>query len=222
MSYERFLQEVRNIIINTSDKSETLVKVYELIRTYVPSIILDRVYANIEKILPIVVTNDDDNDRIYRIEAYINEILTSRKIDALLMAGPYISKYFVEYIKKSPVKVIRIIIDKNPTDYTLDAIRSLFAFNYLDPPYRKIVQIRKRTDESRFLHMKLMIPFFRTDEKYYAPCALVGSVNFTKNGIRNNDEIMVLLRDEKSISACVNTLDRLWNNSKDVRIRDLV
>jgi phosphatidylserine/phosphatidylglycerophosphate/cardiolipin synthase-like enzyme len=166
-----------------------------------------------EKRLPLVITNDAEQKKVNFIFSYVTEILQSPYIDTLILVGPYISSYFIDLLKRSPVKTILVIIDKNPPKYTMDAIKQLNMFNF-DRNNKKEVFIRQRPPKSRFLHMKVMIPYYsRKDiKKFYAPCVIVGSLNLTKNGILYNDELMIILRDKPSIQTCVKKATTLWDS----------
>ena len=51
--------------------------------------------------------------------------------------------------------------------------------------------------------------------------AIIGSANFTDNGIRNNIEIAILTRDEKLNSELNEWFGSIWEKSKDVSLEEL-
>ncbi len=189
--------------------------------------------------LPLVVTNNTgDSDKISR---YFTSIIQDSYLDTIMFAGPYMSNYFVDIIEKCHAKYVLALIDKNPPDWTMKAVKRLWALRLttnkkisikqrpqqiLNPNYNPNIKRSKKMIETPFLHMKLVLPFYnepaQPKNKYYAKCAFVGSVNLTKGGIENNDEILVILRDRGSIGECVRSLDELWKTSPYIDPRALM
>lgn len=64
--------------------------------------------------------------------------------------------------------------------------------------------------------MKLLIPYFldKTNDSITPKYAFSGSVNWTANGIQNNDEILIILRDKNSVNKCVAILEKFWENGE--------
>lgn len=162
--------------------------------------------------LPLVITNNTNYNK--KISLYIKTIIGDPKIDTIMFATPYISDYFVDMIRESSTKVVLGLVDKDPPIWTKQAIRKLIE---LKNESSKKISVKCRPKNSGFLHMKLLIPFYFNpnlkENKYYAKCAMVGSVNLTKKGIEKNDEILIILRDRESIEECVKTMDALWKGS---------
>lgn len=167
---------------------------------------------------PIVITPqifDDD-----AIKTNLERILKNPKLDTLVAVAPFVSPYFSKFLANTNVKNLVLLINResfNP-EYVKDAIEKLKETKFK-------VTIRERPENSKFIHMKLMIPYVkieRTVTQYgkqrveislVPMCAICGSVNFTKNGIEKSDEMLVILRDMYSINALETTYDVLVKES---------
>lgn len=167
-----------------------------------------------EKVRPLVVTNDANGTAI--IEAVVSKILHNPQLDTIIVVAPYFSNFFINMIMETPVKHILIIIDKKPPDYTLQAIAHLFQYAKSG---KITVHVKHRPKTASFMHLKCMIPLYnywnaQTRQMDALPvCAFTGSVNWTRGGVRDNDEMLVILRDDQSVRECWKKLDQLWRSS---------
>lgn len=155
------------------------------------------------------------------IKETLEKILKNEKLDTMIAVAPFISKYFPKFLEKTSLKNLILVINRdslNP-EYVNDAINKLKEARFN-------VTIRERPEKSRFVHMKLMIPYVkyermvmsygkqRPEAKLLPLCVICGSVNFTKNGITESDEILVILKDMYSINTGEATINELLNGSK--------
>jgi phosphatidylserine/phosphatidylglycerophosphate/cardiolipin synthase-like enzyme len=178
--------------------------------------------------LPIIITNQIYDKK--GIKDVIEKILGNNNMDTLVAVAPFISTYFVNMIAKTPVKNLILIVNKNDLnpDYVNNAIKMLKETSFH-------VEIRERPPGSRFVHLKILIPFIsiervvkddgkeRVIRKLIPACAISGSVNFTRNGISINDELLSVYRDPYSIAAIMETYNDLLKNTilkYDSRSRD--
>jgi len=146
--------------------------------------------------------------------------LQNPRLDTLVAVAPFVSPYFSNFLKNTAVKNLVLLINRKDLvpDYVNDAIEKLHDVNFK-------VTVRQRPDKSKFMHLKVMIPYVkieRTITKYgqtkteislLPMCAISGSVNFTKNGITKSDEMLVVLKDMYSIAAVERTYDDLVRGS---------
>jgi len=171
--------------------------------------------TDVSKQLPIVVTNNTGDNK--KIKKHFQGILNNKYIDTIIVADPYISSYFINIIKQTPIKSVLILVDEDSPKYTMKAIEDLYDLR--NPPYNKEIIAKIRPKSSDFMHMKLLMPFFKDlslpkNNRFFCNYVFVGSVNFTKRGIEQNDEILVILRDNENINECYNAFKNLWEESK--------
>jgi hypothetical protein len=167
--------------------------------------------------LPLVITNQWKPGNIKNT---ITSILTNPVVDTLVAVSPFISPFFVRMMCKTKLKNFILLInrdDLNP-DYVKKAVSDL-----KNVPFGVIV--RERPPKSKFVHMKVMIPYVRIDrilkrgiqnmkETRLEPCcAISGSVNFTQNGITISDELLFIVRDIYSINMIVESYSDLLKGS---------
>ncbi|HDD44985.1 MAG TPA: NgoFVII family restriction endonuclease, partial [Candidatus Desulfofervidus auxilii] len=90
----------------------------------------------------------------------------------------------------------------------LKALRDFVANNIIDV---------KLFDKSR-LHAKLYLFLTKPEEKYGSPgLAVVGSSNFTAEGLTKNKELNVLLTSREEVLYLNQWFDELWNESMEFR-----
>ena len=90
----------------------------------------------------------------------------------------------------------------------LKALRDFIANNIIDV---------KLFDKSR-LHAKLYLFFTKPEEKYGSPgLAVVGSSNFTEEGLTQNKELNVLLTSREEVLYLNQWFDELWNDAVEFR-----
>ena len=90
----------------------------------------------------------------------------------------------------------------------LKALRDFVAHNIIDV---------KLFDKSR-LHAKLYLFLTKPEEKYGSPgLAVVGSSNFTAEGLTKNKELNVLLTSREEVFYLNQWFDELWNESMEFR-----
>ncbi|MDI6850992.1 MAG: helicase-related protein [bacterium] len=108
----------------------------------------------------------------------------------------------------------RMIEDLQKAEFTeaqvrqLKALRDFIANNLIDV---------KLFDKSR-LHAKLYLFLTQPEEKYGSPgLAVVGSSNFTAEGLTKNKELNVLLTSREDVLYLNQWFDQLWNESIEFR-----
>lgn len=190
---------------------------------------------------PIIITSEDPDN----INGYISAIFRHPDLDTLLFVAPYISEYFVNMVEESNAKQIMAIVNANPPSYTEKAMNFLVSMDsaviesYIKkhtsrslPRYmerslsmHRKVYVRRlgKTGRYKFVHAKLMIPYFIDREKktLEPKYVLSGSVNWTKGGLSDNFEMLIILRDKKSINKCVSIFNSLWESGVDFRPKNL-
>jgi hypothetical protein len=129
-------------------------------------------------------------------------------MDTLVAVAPFISTYFVHFLAKTNLKKLVLLINSieyNP-EYVDNAVNMLKTSKFA-------VHVRKRPKESKFMHLKVMIPYILHKGSLTPFCAMSGSVNFTKNGISISDEALFVFRDMYNINALIVTYDTLLDGS---------
>jgi hypothetical protein len=157
---------------------------------------------------PLIVFNENGKE----ICDYIKKVLMHPHCNILMVACPYITGFFAQLLRASPVENILVLLDKDPPKYTVTGALRLLDLKQAG----KHVSIAQRPEGSPFMHVKLMIPLYMDPMKKrtYHVCAFMGSVNLTKAGLEKNDEGLVVLRDLRSVGACYQYLDSLWQTSQ--------
>lgn len=148
-----------------------------------------------------IVTNKDKmniHDTFYKY-------LQHPYLDMVWYSCPYVSDYFINFISKTKVKVVLMIIDVDPPSYTLQSALKLMEMEKKGKINTIIVQ---RPKGSKFLHQKIFIPIYfdKKIKKLYPVCGFTGSVNLTKNGLLHNDEVLVIIRNHKAILKLLHIL----------------
>jgi len=108
----------------------------------------------------------------------------------------------------------RMIEDLQRTKLTDEQIRQLRALR--DFVANNIIDV-KLFDKSR-LHAKLYLFLTKPEEKYGSPgLAVVGSSNFTSEGLTKNKELNVLLTSREEVLYLNQWFDQLWNEAVEFR-----
>ncbi|MCL0106475.1 phospholipase D-like domain-containing protein [Peptococcaceae bacterium] len=108
----------------------------------------------------------------------------------------------------------RMIEDLQRAKLTLKQIEQLK--NLRDFVAKNVIDV-KLFDKSR-LHAKLYLFFTKLEEKYGSPgLAVVGSSNFTAEGLTKNKELNVLLTSKEKVLHLNQWFDELWNEAVEFR-----
>lgn len=165
---------------------------------------------------PLIISNTDKpniHDTFYKY-------LQNPQLDSIYFSCPYVSSYFVNFIKKTPTKMMIMIIDENPPIYTL---QSALAFLRMEKENKMHVNVIQRPERSKFLHQKLFVPIYidPASKQAYSPCAFGGSVNLTKNGLIGNDETLFVIRNYKGILKILQIIYERAITGKSLTIEDI-
>jgi phosphatidylserine/phosphatidylglycerophosphate/cardiolipin synthase-like enzyme len=164
---------------------------------------------------PILVTNQL-YPKGHKIKEVLMKILGNPNMDTIVAVSPFVSEYFVKLLAQTQLKYLILVINRD--DFNPDYVTG--AVNLLKDA-RFDVDVRSRPPNSKFNHMKMMIPFMRitrveksggktvTKSTIVPSCAIAGSMNFTKNGIDVSDEMLVIFKDPYSINGCMETYRQL-------------
>lgn len=165
---------------------------------------------------PLILTNTDTpniHDTFYKY-------LKHPHLDSVYFSCPYVSNYFVNFLLKTPIKMIIMIIDQNPPIYTL---QSALSFLKLEKDGKVIVNVIQRPEKSKFLHQKLFVPIYNEPKQNqaYSSCAFGGSVNLTKNGLIGNDEALFVIRNYTGILKILQIIYERAITGKSLSIKDV-
>jgi len=197
---------------------------------------------NIPDLFPLVITNDDDKKNIeetlngylqhpdlyiiiflapYISEYFIDLIAKSNARIIIALINHTIPTYTKEAIKKLmslDSNVIKQFIstqkNSNITQLLTSEAKVSLSLNRI-VYVKKIYKLNTTKKQKSFVHMKLCFPYFynKNTQLLYPKCVISGSVNWTKNGIKNNDELLIILRDQHSINKCVAIIEKYWKHS---------
>ena len=162
-----------------------------------------------DKNAPVVITNQAYDEVKIKDILLGTEFLGNQYLDTLIVIVPFISKYFVKVLAETNVKCLVLVINSdtyNP-DYVNNAVKLLKYVKY------KVI-VRKRKKGTRFMHMKVMVPYLNLSGNIVDFCIITGSVNFTKQGITISDEMLIILRDPWSIAQVQETVGELMRNTE--------
>lgn len=208
------------MIMEGNDRELEIKKVLEAIQMDPGNItsILREFIDSIMKTEPIMITKQAYHEEV--IEDTMKDILTNKNLHSLTVLAPYVSSYLLSILAKSTLKKMVMLVNKdedNP-DYVNKVIEGLKKVKYR-------VIIMQRPPKSSFIHMKMMIPYLKvilpfndgtriTYKEVLVPsCVICGSVNYTRNGIVTSDEMLVVLRNKKSIVDAERTLEVFLRDS---------
>ena len=96
--------------------------------------------------VPLVVTNTDTPN----IHDTLVGCLRNQYLDSVYFSAPYISEYFVNVLKQTPVKSVFVMVDKDPTDYVKKAMTELLN---LRQSHRIEINVVQRPPKSSFLQI---------------------------------------------------------------------
>lgn len=155
---------------------------------------------------------------------FINMIERSNARLILALINKNAPKYTVEAMKKLRMLDYRLIRENIAASGAIKTDRGKKIPFILTPSMKKSLEINREVyikeiqspdgrKKNVFVHMKLLVPYYfdRNTKKLTPECVFSGSVNWTAGGIKNNDEILIILRDRNSVKKCVSILETYWN-----------
>lgn len=177
---------------------------------------------------PNIITNMDSINIYQTFQTY----LFDNDLSIVFIACPYITIPFINLLEKTKAQLIFMIIDseRNVADNTLKSAKKLLElekqgrFQVIIIQLPTLISKSKYHSEAKILHLKICAPIYYNQSlnKYYSKCVLSGSVNFTNNGLINNDEVLIVFRDQISIMKFIQIIHERSLQGKSISYEDII